>query len=209
MCFSKGFHRTNGILSVLRCNLGDTSLRRNGRAMAVATLNRFKKLVHYVCSECASDPAKLGAVKLNKALWLSDLRAFYMLGSPITSARYVKREFGPVPSQILPVLRELQREGVLTVQDADHFGNRKKEFIVHQSATDDFLAPEEKEIVNRTIEFVTEQHTAASISEWSHDHIWKAAKDGEEIPHYTVFANPGEITDEEREWGNMVLDEGR
>ena len=61
---------------------------------------KFKKLVHYVCSQCSGDVSKLGAVKLNKALWLSDLVAYYQLGQPITSARYVKRQFGPVPSQL-------------------------------------------------------------------------------------------------------------
>lgn len=171
--------------------------------------SKFKKLVHYVCSLCSADPTKLGAVQLNKALWLSDLKAYYELGLPITNARYVKRQFGPVPSQILPVLRELQQEGILTIRDADHFGWQKKEYIVHQSASSDFLTPEERQIVTETVAFVTEEHTGTSISEKSHDHIWKAAADGEELPLFTVFAKPGRITDEEREWAHLMLEGGR
>ena len=176
------------------------------KAMAVANPNRFKNLVHYVCSLCSADPAKLGAVQLNKALWLSDLKSYYTLGQPITNARYVKRQYGPVPSSILPVLRELQQDGVLTVQNADHFGKRKREFIVHKIASSDFLSSEENQIVKDVVAFVTEEHTASSISEKSHDHIWKAAEDGEELPLFTVFAKPGKITAVEREWAQLKLE---
>ncbi len=175
----------------------------------MANENRFKQLVHYVCTLCAADPTKLGAVQLNKALWLSDLRSYYQLGHAITKARYVKRQFGPVPSSIVPVLDELQREGALTVRDADHFGKAKKEFIVKREASGDFLSPEEDQIVKEVVSFVTEKHTAASISEASHDHIWKAAADGEELPLFTVFAVPGTITDEEREWAQLTLENER
>jgi Protein of unknown function (DUF4065) len=174
--------------------------------MAATNLNRFKKLVHYVCSQCADDPAKLGATKLNKTLWISDLRSYYETGKPITPARYVKREFGPVPSSIMPVLQELQREGALTVKTVDHFGKSKREFIVRQKQSGDFLADNEKQIVDETIKYVTEKHTAVTISKMSHDHIWQAAEDGEEIPHYTVFANPDEVTEEELEWAELKLE---
>ncbi|HEV2493248.1 MAG TPA: Panacea domain-containing protein [Terriglobia bacterium] len=167
---------------------------------------KFKQLVHYVCSRRSDNPSSLGAVKLNKTLWLSDLASFYTLGHPITGARYVKRQFGPVPTPILPTLRELESEGVLTITEADHYGKRKTEYVVNLPATDEFLSPEERGIVERMIRFVCEEHTAASISEASHDHIWKAAEDGEEIPLFTVFAQPGKITEEEREWARMTLE---
>src|SRR5579871_4301294 len=83
---------------------------------------RFKSLVHYVCWRCSDEPSKLGAVKLNKTLWLSDLRAYYQLGEPITNSRYVKRQFGPVPAAIVPTLTELEMAGVLTIRDAKHYG---------------------------------------------------------------------------------------
>ena len=61
---------------------------------------KFRSLVHYVCWRCADDPAKLGRVKLNKILWLTDFTSYYETGKPMTGARYVKRQFGPVPSAI-------------------------------------------------------------------------------------------------------------
>jgi hypothetical protein len=177
-------------------------------AMAVMDQTRFKKLVHYVCSQCADEPSKLGATKLNKALWLSDLRAYYATGEAITGARYVKREFGPVPSSIMPTLRELQQDGALIVTTVSHFGKPKREFNVIFKQSPEFLNPTERKIVDDTITFVTEQHTATSISRLSHDHIWHAAEDGEEIPHFTVFANPDDVTEEEMEWANLKLEGG-
>jgi hypothetical protein len=168
--------------------------------------HKFKSLVHYICWRRSNDPSTLGAVKLNKILWYSDLSAFYQLGQPITGARYIKRQFGAVPKPILPVLDELESDGVLTVKDVQHFGKKKKEYIVHQEAASDFLSADELQIVEEMIKVVSEEHTAGSISNASHDHIWKAAKDGEEIPLFTVFAQPGKITDEEREWARMQLE---
>jgi len=176
------------------------SPRGKERKGKIMDMNKFKKLVHYICWSYSSSPSKLGAVKLNKALWLSDLTAYYALGHPITGARYIKREFGPVPKPILPVIRELVDEGVLTVQETLCFGKTKREFIVHRDATEEFMTDAERTIVKDTIEFVCEKHTATSISSASHDHIWKAAVDGEEIPHFTVFAQPGTITPEDRIW---------
>jgi len=169
--------------------------------------SKFKALVHYVCWKCADDPTQLGAVKLNKALWLSDLAAYYQLGRPITGSRYVKRQFGPVPAAIMPVLRELHAEGSVTARQVRHFKNWKTEYSVHREPPAGFLGNDEKQIVDQWVEYVCNEHTAKSISEASHDHIWKAADIGETIPHFTVFAQPGEITDDEREWAKLELEE--
>lgn len=167
---------------------------------------KFKNLVHYICAQRSGDPSSLGATKLNKILWLSDFRAYYRLGEPITGARYVKRQFGPVPHQIMPVLKELENEGAIEIRDVSHFGKTKKEYVVKRATTIDHFPKEEREIIDKAIKLVCDVHTAASISEASHDAIWKAAEDGEEIPYYTIFAEPGKITADELEWARMQLE---
>ncbi len=167
---------------------------------------KFKSLVHYICWRCSGDPSKLGSVKLNKALWLSDLTAYRASGDSITGARYIRQQFGPVPALIVPVLRELEQEGILTVRETSFYGRTKKEYIVHVKASGGFLDQAERQIVDETIQFVCEEHTAVSISNKSHDHIWEAAVNGEEIPHYTVFAQPAPITNEDREWAHLQLE---
>ena len=167
--------------------------------------NKFKTLVHYVCLTC--DPEKLGAVKLNKILWWSDFRAFHKLGNPITGARYVKRQYGPVPSAITPILKELESEGLISMDTGDFYGRSKTEFRAKGQPDMSRFSSEELKIIMQAILFVVEEHTAKSISEFSHDHIWQAASDGEELPYSTVFAVPGQITDDEREWAKMELED--
>lgn len=111
-----------------------------------------------------------------------------------------------MPARILPVLRELEDEGAISVRDALHFGKRKKEYIVHVPVSEDFLSREELEIVRSVIRYVCDEHTAKSVSDASHDHIWKVAEDGELIPHFTVFAKPGKITEEHRKWAHEQLE---
>ena len=41
-------------------------------------------------------------------------------------------------------------------------------------------------------------HTAAEISEFSHDDVWSSVAMGERIPYYAAFAMfPAEVTDED------------
>lgn len=169
------------------------------------SLQKFKKLVHYVCWRCAEDPTKLGAVKLNKILWLADAERYYATGKALTGVRYVRRQYGPVPASILPVLRELEEEGKLTVQAATFHGLNKKEYIVHQTADDSFLSPEERTLVEEIIQHVCNEHTAKSISVATHNRVWEVAADGETIPYFTVFVRPGKITDKDREWAYAQL----
>ena len=168
---------------------------------------KFKSLVYHIVSRRRNCPITLGAVKLNKILWLSDLTAFYYRGRSITNARYVKQQFGPVPVSVMPILRELEREGAITISEVDHFGKRKTEYIVHKPAPLGVLDLNDMKIVDGVIEEVCDHHTAKSISDASHNHIWEAAADGEEIPLYTVFARPGRITDADRQWAQVKLEE--
>jgi hypothetical protein len=167
---------------------------------------KFKALVHYVCWSRKDDPAKLlGATKLNKILWLSDFLTYYRTGDPITGARYVKREFGPVPRAIVPVLDELEREGAVFARKTTLHGRPKTDFIVAKEPTVEFTK-EELRTIDGMITFVCDEHTAKSISEKSHDHIWHAAEDGEDIPYFTVFAIPGDIADSDREWAQQEIE---
>jgi len=95
-----------------------------GKELCGAMFDRekFKSLVHYICWRCKDDPSKLGAVKLNKTLWVADFTAYYNSSHPITGARYIKREHGPVPHATLPILNELESEGALFVRDTRFHG---------------------------------------------------------------------------------------
>jgi len=168
-------------------------------------LDKLKALVHYICYKCP-EPSLLGATKLNKILWYSDVVSYLRTGKPITGEKYTKRQFGPVPKHILSVLRNLEEKGLLAVKEADHFGYDKKEYIALKAPDLSKFTAEQIAIVDSIIEEICYKHTADTISKASHDIIWALAEIGEEIPLYAVLASKlGEITESDIEWAKRAL----
>jgi hypothetical protein len=165
---------------------------------------KFKNLVLYVCSKC-EDPRRLGATKLNKIIWYSERQAFLKLQKPISGVKFVKRQFGPVPIAIMPVLTQLQNEGALAIRDVEYFGKPKREFISLRNPELGEFSAQEISIIDQVTQIICEAHTAASISERTHDDIWEMAEIGEEIPLTTVFAVKGEVTESDVSWADAQI----
>lgn len=167
--------------------------------------NKFKALVHFILYECRGKVASLGAIRLNKALWYSDVMAYKMReGKSITESEYVKRNKGPVPRYILRTLEELSEENTITIEEPQ-FPYDTRKFICRKAPEDELLSDEEKKIALLALDIVFDR-TANEISEETHTIIWNAAKQGETIPLYATLAeSPGEVTPEivgqiERAW---------
>lgn len=149
---------------------------------------KLKKLVHYVVSQC--EPESLGAIKLNKVLWVADLNQYAATGTPLTGEVYVKQQMGPVAGSLVGILSELQSEKKLVVRRRLAYGNPKVDYIAlsepeNLSAT---FTADEISVVHRAMEFVCAQ-TAHEISERTHDIIWQLAEIGEEIPYEAMYAS--------------------
>jgi hypothetical protein len=168
-------------------------------------LGKLKALVHYICYKC-HDPSVLGATKLNKILWYSDVIAFAQTGKPITPETYTKQQFGPVPKHILKIVEELADQKDLAVREVDYHDYPKKEFIALTKPDISKFTPEEISLVDDVIDVVCHKHTATSISMASHDTIWELAEIGEELPLYAALASDlGEITAADVKWAKGVL----
>lgn len=167
---------------------------------------KLKEALHFVIENCV-DASRLGAIRLNKILWFADCHAFRENGISITGDGYVKRKFGPVPKHVLAALRELEGEGKIAVREVP-YSTRKtyREFISLASPDTGELSETDREWLKVYSQIICENYTASAISEISHDQVWEAADDGEEIPLYTIFASQaGAITDEVRDWANGVV----
>lgn len=166
---------------------------------------KFKTVIHYICSK-AEDPTCLGAVKLNKVLWYSDVSNFLATGKPITGATYVKREHGPVPRDVRRALDALSKENKIAPGKVNHFGFIKHEFISLAKPDVNLLSAEEVQWINAAFEHVCFNHTATSVSKETHNVIWDLAEMGEEMPYYTVFAvDTGEIDEKDLKWAKAQL----
>ena len=168
--------------------------------------NKFVNAIHYVCDKAADDPSVLGAVKLNKVLWYSDVLRYMVTGASITGEEYVKRQHGPVPRHVYKAIDELISLGRIVRGKVDHFGFMKTEF--HSLVEPDIsqFTPEEIAQIDEAFEHVCLKHTATSISEETHGVIWELASMGEVIPYSTVFASvEGEITEADVAWAHRVI----
>jgi hypothetical protein len=165
-------------------------------------------LVHYVCARC-DNPSDLGATKLNKVLWYSDVLAFATLGESITGAIYIKRQFGPVPKHILDSRARLEASNAIVVRDAPYGGGYlQKQFIALRAPDISMFSPEQISIVDGVLQEICRNHTATSISQLSHDIVWQSAEIGEEIPmSAAAFAGGiGEIDEVDMSWAQQEID---
>lgn len=144
---------------------------------------KFKRLVQYVSWQ-AGKRDWFGATKLNKVLWFSDTRAYALTGSPITGATYIREKHGPVPKAIMPIRSELIREGAAYIVNQ----GRADKLVSDTKPDMDVFTTTELAIVDWWIKDIAENHTATSISAYSHDYTWHVAQMGEIIPMEATFA---------------------
>ena len=170
----------------------------------MADMQKFQSLVHYICAQ-SPDRAKLGATKLNKILWYAERDAYLQLGHAITGAKFIKRQYGPVPAAIVPTLERLEAERAIIIRETVSYGKPKREFISMHAPDISGFAPEEISIVNAAISSICHFHTAASISNKSHDEAWELAEIGEELPLYTAFSIAGEVDEEDVAWARLEI----
>ena len=93
----------------------------------------------------------------------------------------------------------MEASGDIAIVEPEYeFDTRK--LISLQRPSSKLLTNREKLITSAALSAVLD-HTANEISEMSHDDIWRAAAEGEEIPLCaTLAAMPGEVTEEVIAW---------
>ena len=163
-------------------------------------VTRLDALVHYVCVY-AEDPTKLGATKLNKTLWYSDVLAFIENGKSITGATYIKHQYGSVPDGIMASRYRLVQAGKIVERDANYFSYPQRQLISLKRPDVSLFSSSEISIVDRIAATICDGHTATSISRLTHDDVWQSAEIGEEIPLYAVLGTEfSEITADDMKW---------
>lgn len=167
-------------------------------------MDKFKALVHLVINQC-DDPQKLGAIRLNKILWFSDVEAFRLTGNSISGSRYLRRKKGPVPANVLRSLQELKAEGKIQV-DEPSAQYQPRIFRSLQSVDEALFSGLERDIVKSIASQICSNFTADEISELTHDDVWRAADDGEEIPlEATLVSESGDYPAVVTNWADQVV----
>jgi hypothetical protein len=205
-------HETLGLgqtlASLLRC--GKLVLNGDSMALRLPTEGKFKRtkfkaLVHYICWRTQDNPARLGATKLNKILWYAETGAFLKTGKPLTGARYVKRQHGPVPACIPAIVDELAQERKIFVREPYRQFDPREFISLQEPDIDSLFVPSEIGDIDRIIDAICDAHTATSISLKTHNEPWRLAELGEDLPIFTVLATPAEITEADMKWADRKI----
>jgi hypothetical protein len=138
--------------------------------------------IHFICRTMANQPDKLGAVKLHKALWFADVHAYRLTGQTITGGTFIRHQYGPFLKELDGAVAELERAGRLTVRMVNCREVEKREFIGRGEPDVNLLNERERQWLEQFAMEVCEDHTAASISERTHNRLWESAAMFEEIP---------------------------
>jgi hypothetical protein len=92
-----------------------------------------------------------------------------LTGKSITGEVYIRKKFGPVPKHIMPIRAELARDGAMSIIDSRGDGDITKfRSLISPNATG--FSPDELSVVDYWIDHIDKDHTATSISEFSHDY---------------------------------------
>jgi len=120
-------------------------------------------------------------------------------GSSITGSRYVRKPMGPVCGAMQAAITKLAEDKMIIPGRRPNVdtGNWTADFPVCDDSLSSSLSDQEKSTLDHAIKRVCRDHTTAQISDRTHGEVWELAKNGEEIPLYTMYAERlGEIKKE-------------
>ena len=148
--------------------------------------DRLREMILYVAERCA-EAKYFGAVKLNKIIWKADFDAYAARRKPITGREYRRRYFGPALLEMLPVHREMQREGLIRV-DLRDFGDGyvEQRTIALEEPDLRWFDQDDLSFVDAAIQYYWEK-TGTEASDDSHGAAWRTRKDNDPMSYELAF----------------------
>ena len=114
----------------------------------IMNCDKLASTVLYLLRGCS---AKLGLTSLLKMIYFADYRHFQEHLSPISGARYVAMERGPVVEDYRKVIEDLERQGLVRTADvpmAGHPGHPKREFVALAEPNEDLFSETEIKVLD-------------------------------------------------------------
>lgn len=134
---------------------------------------KLKAIVHYVTRAYSTTPELLGSVRLHKILWHSEVRNIRNTGYPIAGERFIKKPFGPCSQHLDEITQELRTDRKLTiVEPTEEYEARH--YVAKGEPDKQLLTKDEWKLIDGTMKWIVETHTAGSVSERTHGDVWEA-----------------------------------
>ena len=162
------------------------------QALADGQDQRLKQIVLFVAEECEDAPY-FGLTKLNKIIWKADFTCYAETGTALTGCGYQRLEFGPAPVAMVPILKELEREGAIAYRDKD-FGNgvTERRVIAKMAANTNVFRVAELKYVRKAISYYWDM-TGTETSDDSHGIAWKTREDGDRLHYELAYLSDREL----------------
>lgn len=159
---------------------------------------KLRELVLYIAEKSMRDP-RFGATKLNKILFYSDALAYKRLGRTITGADYKHFRYGPVPTVLHGLKKDLDERGEAAEAVAEYGGQVQRRLVARREPDLSVFSAEEVAIVDSVIESLWDK-TGREVSELSHlEAGYQITQENETIPMAAVMISDRPPTLEEAE----------
>jgi uncharacterized phage-associated protein len=149
--------------------------------------HKFVNAVAYLACRCA-DATKM---KVSKLLYFADKEHLLSYGRPISGDRYIKMEFGPVPSAGYNLIKHDERASPENQDLFDHLIEVRGSDIVAIGKPDlRYLSETDIEVLDDILSRYGSM-TAANLSKLSHrEPAWQNAEMNAEMDYRLMFASP-------------------
>ncbi len=147
---------------------------------------RLLQMILYVAQKC--EPCRyFGAIKLNKIIWKADFNSFAERRVPVTGREYLKQKFGPALREMVPVQRDMHRNGLIRFDHRD-FGDGIIEERTIALATPDISLFTEEDLgfVEKSIIHYWDM-TGTESSDESHSIAWETRALGVPMPYESAL----------------------
>lgn len=147
---------------------------------------KMADLIAYMASR-SRDDEHFGVVKAAKLLAFVDFAAYERRGEPVTGARYLKLQHGPVPREFESTLNLLKAKGQVKVEHRGFGRKRQKRIVATPQASWASLDPNELALAD---EFLRRHRddTARDVRDLSHEMPgWALVTMRHEIPYHTAM----------------------
>ena len=142
---------------------------------------KFKQMYFYVLRYF---PDGIPKTKLAKILYLADFSYYYDNLVPMSSVRYVRRDYGPVADIFFELTEDLYDKGKINIKPLDYA-------LMVTSTTsekeDGLLLDEEKALLDMICNYWKDKRTSEIVNFTHEQKPWKMCRDGEYIPYSLII----------------------
>lgn len=156
--------------------------------ISVPTLNveKFKNVLLYILERCAGKP-NVGETVLYKLLYFSDFNYYEIYEEHLTTAKYSKLPYGPVPQELDMILNQMIKEGQLQRVKTEYHGYPHTRYLPLVKPDLTLLKGSEVGVIDNVIEYMSDW-SANMINEYAHgDKPWRVTEENEELSYELAF----------------------